>query len=483
MHDGVFMLEPPLEIPTTLLYGIQPSGYGTWQVESLYSHLLNLAKAHSLTPNKLVGAAMPTDPEANAALSPKKSDARVMRRTLKQGWGWGWGWDKEAGRYMIGTGPSSMQWAKALTAATGIGGLESTTFVALSRLVTGASLVSKVERVCLACVQADHRAGTTPYGRLLWRMNCVTCCPEHRQCLVEVRCGRPVADALGPYARVKHAGVCGHCGAVAFRCMGNAAAAEPREVWRAQQCAQLIADMQGLGDIDPAPMKRAVQAYAEQRGGLVSLATRCGAAKSVFSRWLGKPRARISMHQLLDLAAVEGISLSALVRGAAVPADSVCPDAAPTRRPRVVRRVDHAEVRAAMEQALQSGKTATKLAEEMGVDVGTLAKHADLYAPLRALTKSGDAARVGARHRAAVSRAEFVARTLLSEGRELSLRNAGCVTGTPWYPSQLEATALTLIRVGLGNDLLRYPAIISRFGESLLTQVRAAIMNLQSAVP
>lgn len=196
----------------------------------------------------------------------------------------------------------TQKWVRVLSAATGQAGLEASTLITLSRHVSG-DLVASANRVFLQCVAEDLACGLLPYGRRLWRLKSMTCCPVQRSHLVEPSCGRGEAPVRAHFGRVKLAGVCNQCGSIGYRCFASTSTeACVGEVWRAKQCQRMIGALPLIAAVDP-------RARADKSGAAV------GRTLSVLSRWMNNPHARLSFDQLLDLYGVEGWDLAALLQG------------------------------------------------------------------------------------------------------------------------------------------------------------------------
>jgi hypothetical protein len=214
-------------------------------------------------------------------------------------------------------------------------------------------------------------------------------------------------------------------------------------------------------------------------GGLTGFALRSGAPKSIISRWLNEPSARVSLAQLLDIAANEGLSLSALLQGSLLKLTEPCPVTEPHRVRRFLQPCDHEMIKVALTQAVAAGKTLTDVAKDLHVDLSTLAQHADLYASLRDAARLTAAEARAQRHAKAVQRAESAVLALLSTGKTPSMRNARAVTGEPWNPSELASVALTLLRIGLGENRLAYPFPASKVSEEFIARVDEAAQRIK----
>lgn len=482
--EAVYMLQAPPERRTTLLYGIKPRGLRTPDVESLHSYLLRLAFAHRLPPSKLVNMTLAAAPEVNACLDPSPRQEAITREVLRYGWGWGWGWDKHHGKSLIGVSPGAANWAKALSEATGEAGLQRCTLRGLMMFITDTGLLTDEPRICVDCLADDIRDGGMPYERLSWRMSNVSCCPRHRRPLIPAKCGRPASEALDPYLRVKHPGVCSGCGSIGFRCITDA----PRHIgaglpWRAQQIGAVLARSDDMLMNRHTQMKRFLRERFKDSG-LVALGERAGACRSNFSDWINDKTGRTSLGQLLDLAAAEGVSLLSLMEGRWEPVPTTNQDRVPRREQKSTRQVPHEVLREAMTKALKEGRCASDVAYQFGIDTGTLANaHPDLYQQLRKDTCDRQQLEDEKRHREALEEAESIACRLLACGKVPSLRRASELTKSDWYPSQLRAQALMVIRHTLNKKAPPRNAKIGKAMVDAAAQVAQRLARESGAAP
>lgn len=465
MADDLFLLLRPDFPAPTPMYGRRPMGEGTGDIESLFSHFLSLAHDHRLTPKKVIDLVLP----------------EVLAKLQRfEGTRLGWGWDRHAGKEMIGSGHVAERWSSILSSATGQIGLQLATMVPLAAHVYG-DLTTDQDRICHQCLADDETHGRLPYGRLLWRMKCVTCCPTHRCTLVTLVCGRPADTTKRQFLRVKLSGVCSDCGSIGHRCNpARRLIASADEVWRAEQCRRMIAAFPAIEASDPAQLPQRIKEYCAKPGSLTSLAIRSGATISVLSRWLNEPGARLTFDQILDICGTEGLELAALLQGRIEKTDLCGTPVPPKRTRRVVRPADHAAIRTALKDAVETGNSVTAVAERLRVDIATLAQHADLYAEVRKATRNRKAASDTARQDAAIAKAEAVAMKLLRDGRRLTPRNAKS-EGAYFYPSAVEWTVLALIRIGLGDRSVRHPNSAVWMSEAFLSKIEAAARRVRAA--
>lgn len=456
---------------TTPMYGLRPRGETTGDVESLYSYFLWLSHEHRLTAKKVVANCLP----AIAAGLPRISN-----------WKFGWGWEREAGKDLIAVGQVSSRWADLLAAATGQAGLERSTLNPLGRTASG-GLSTEVERVCLHCLKADADAGMLPYGRLLWRLRAVSCCPIHKCDLVKPVCGRPAVPS-GKTFRVKLSGSCSTCGSIAHRCTTTThTEAGVVELWRAEQCRQTIAAFREIANVDGRAAARAIKQYCAQPGSQTSLALRSGLAPSTLSRWLNAAGARLAFEQLLDLCFSEGLQLAALLAGRVERCDTPAAHALLPRQKRSNVPVDHVAVRQALSDALENNESVTQVAQRLRVDISTLARHGDLYDQVRRATRERKAAEDARRQQKMIQEAEEVAMRLIGSNKRLTRRNASSVRSgvslqlSHAVQAETAAAVLALMRIGLGDRTTRYPAMARRMGPDFLNGIDEAVQRIKKA--
>lgn len=474
MHDlddatGFWRKSAGPVVPATPMYGIPPRGAGTGEVESLFSHLLSLSFEQHLAPRQVVSHVLPGVEERLGVL------AMTARHQV------GWAWDKHAGKEMVGMHQSAARWVRVIEAATGLTELRFSTLLPLGLLTTG-NLITGEERVCIDCLAADGAVGQMPYGRLLWRMRPVTCCPLHRKRLLAPACGRTGQAAAADYGRIKLSGVCGSCGSIGYGCRKEEPGeAGPDEVWRAEQCLRVLAALPSIEQAGPAPVRAAVRALCAERGAVSGLAFRAGAPKSVLTQWLKHEEWRLNFEQLLDICAVEELDLAELLQGRLVPSAGAA-GLAPSRVRRRRDPVDHEAVRSALAQALTDERSVTDVAKALHVDLATLAKHRDLYVPVREATSRRNAAAEEARHLAAIQKVETMACNLAKRGKRLTHRNALREGSNRFAPSSVESVVLSVMRTALGDRRAKGPATAAKLGPRYLQRISEAAGRLRPEI-
>jgi AraC-like DNA-binding protein len=159
----------------------------------------------------------------------------------------------------------------------------------------------------------------------------------------------------------------------------------------------------------------------------------------------GLPLARwLSLGQMLDIAASERFFVSRLLRGDRT-RDPSAANVSLQRRRRVVRRVDHQAVAFRLEQAIQTGERLSQIAGDLGVSVGTLARHVDLYDAVTDTREYEQHARHTARRATAIQQAERRIIHSMRIRRTPILRTAGTITGDRWHIGQLRSVTLTRV--------------------------------------
>lgn len=420
------------------LYPLQPQGAGTAEVESLYSYILSLACEHSLPTRLLL--------DGLASLPAWKELGHSLGRY----------WDSAHGANLVGVCRVAKRWADLLEAATGVQTLEHCTLWGVSRFVCGIALITPKPRVCIQCLADDTKSGSMPYERLWWRISAAKCCPRHKVYLVEPQCtGEKLSGAL----RIpKRAGVCSNCGSVGHKCQADPSTGTPtaNDLWVADQVRGLVASLPALAKADHRHMKDEIAHYAWIGGSRSRLAERVNMTKSQMSHWLRKASARTSLPQLLDIAVVEQFDLTQVLLGdlrkLPVPGERQ-----PKRKKKISRHVDHQALRWKLKAAVVQGKSVSEVAKESGVDISTVAKHEDLYLEIRERTLDELEAADRDRRQKAVEEAETVLEVLVEQGTNPSMRAASDLTGSKWYPSQLRALSLTMLRINLGDQRLTVP--------------------------
>lgn len=451
---------------TTAFHGLMPQGATTWQVESLHSYILALAHSHFLSANVFVreGLALASAADGLDALPT-------------------WGWDKGAGSTLLGVSDLAATLSRRFAALTGREEVLLTALAGLNRHICGQELIHPRERVCTKCLQEDVDQGRLPYSRLLWRVSAVSSCPLHRVRLTDAACGNQAGRSRASlFGRRRLSGSCGYCGSLGFQCIcAPELPATEHEVWVAQQVGAVIQALPTVQQTNPLVMKDAVRAYCGRTNGSVKLAVRIGVPKSQVSRWLRRSEHRFSLPCLLDMCASEGFELAKLLMGD-LARTAWPPEVRPERQRRQFKYHDHRVIEEALRHAIDTGASISSVAERLGVDVSTLARHEELYAWLRDRNQALNQQLHADAQRAAVAEAEQVVLTLSRQGQTPTLRNASDATGSRWYPAQLRAVALHALRLRMGAASLGPLTKMFNVGPDFLRRVDDAAARLLDLV-
>jgi len=453
MDNDVFFIQTPSGTKdVTLLYGLPLLGWGTAYVESLYSYAHRLALEHRLSLYAL------RDLLNEQILG---GSSLLLSRNFNE---------------ISGGSPLSISWSSALSRATGNEGLDCGTLSFLRGFVAEKGLWRAERVVCPQCCLEDMKAGTPRFGRLLWGVESVKCCPIHRRTLVALTdCIDFSLHATGnlswPF------GICPFCRREGYACLLHAQrAASSDELGTARAVAALIAAQRELALLPLWPQKREFRKFAETVGGLTRVAIGAGVCRSGLSRWLGDPRARLTIRGVASLARALNVSLLSFLRGDLQGAKLCHIGNIPRRHPR--DRVSDDEVESALESALRRGRGAASAAISLGVDSGVLSRRQPgLYALVTA------SFREMARVRAEDSRIYYVQQardcylTLVKKGVCPTPKNAGFK-----YRCGPDSAALQLLRIRLGETHLGTPARAKDFPAGALPAFDAAIAEIQQSI-
>ena len=228
MDDDLFFLRPLEVAKTTSFYGIRPVGLSTGLTESLHSYLLTLAHAHRLPLRTLLPHALP-----ELAGTPNQYKVLFSRR----------------GGHLVGVLDVAADWCQALGKATGVINLYLATMLPLRHLVCSAGLISNDARFCVQCCREDIAEHGQSYGRLLWRLTSVRCCPKHQLRLQEGYCCAGQRRVRDPSA-VALFGVCGDCRSIGYRCLDKLPdPASLEEVGTARDCLEILDAAADLSEV------------------------------------------------------------------------------------------------------------------------------------------------------------------------------------------------------------------------------------------
>lgn len=396
------------------LHALEPMGIGTLDVESLVSYYCRLAVSHSTTTDEL-----------------GRFVAGKVGLELAPEFDW-------HTRQLSGLREAAFSWSSALSALTGVAGLDGLTFLPWREVIAqnGRSLVTSGQ-FCPQCLDEDLQEGRTPYFRLAWESAETKVCHRHGTPL-HAHCPACGKTNIRHAAAVVVPGWCTKCGEfLGLEHADSHIAPDPGAHWKARQIAGLVAGQHLLTRLPVrADLIGAIeQVVADMDGGqAATFARRHGLGKSTVHHWLkgpGTPKLDVS----LSIALLSGLSLSQLLTGDLAgwtpPADNVqlaLPLDTPSRPDRApARQLDWADIEEKLEAMLNLPEPIPVLeaARRLGIEARQLYLRANRVT--RELGARWMADTRGRRDlRLAVLRPhlEAVARDVLAEGKSLNRREA-----------------------------------------------------------
>lgn len=415
MNDEFFFEEPGWRPTTTLLYGIAPRGVGTGQAESANSYRMSLAYEHGIAVAKL---------RRLISTSERPDELRVSKGELEN-----------------------------LVAATGREDLYGCSLSSLHELVAINGDASR--RVCLECCRVDlKRVGSRSYGRLLWEIPEVTCCPIHRKRLLIPVCGHCTSGRTFTFIfnRVSLFGVCGKCGTLAYRCSEQVQeAAAKHEIEIARLMEEVVACLSEIRRVDPQSVKNVARKIIVKNGGLVAVADQANLCKSLLSRWLSTPSSRFRLKSYIALTMALKVKLSDMLLGRVVATSLILSH----RIERGVHRVVDADlIERVLGTALREGDSLHSVSTSIGYDVKILSRnHPDLCQKLLDEHRLRTVLAKQNRLHAITQEVTDVVGRLRDLGRPLTTRNASLLTGQHWRPAEAKSRFLTLFRRACGENI------------------------------
>jgi TniQ len=179
--------------PRSRLYHLRPAGFGTGSVESLTSYFSRLAEAHCVSAGTLTHhELLPRHAgKRNMFACAVTAKIRCFTSTINN------------------VGNSAARFASVVGKLTGQTDLSRLTMLPWKPVLPSQLLTRGVAAWCPRCLNSWRDGGRTVYMPLLWALEVVKYCPDHRSPLQSVcsNCGRP-QPLLGQCCPVGH---CSHC--------------------------------------------------------------------------------------------------------------------------------------------------------------------------------------------------------------------------------------------------------------------------------
>ncbi|MFM0735063.1 TniQ family protein [Paraburkholderia sediminicola] len=273
----------------TVLYSLAPKGLGTHECESLLSYVARLAEAHRVS---------------LAALC-----EYVRQQTPSAGWR----------RWLNPVVGLSLRVPEAfistLIALTGQSSIKLCSFDSLSNVVHLHKAQNfRSQRHCPMCVKRTRY----PEGwhRLIWSIEIVQACPEHKVLLVDSTCGASHDEWVYQSDRAYTPGVCKNCRKPGFACIGKAPQkAAAQQLWVAKEVGKLVQAITRGERFDASRLPSGISIIVKQRWKNTAEAAReLGVAFSTLHLALSG-EARISLRLLVSLCSAGGVSVVSVLRG------------------------------------------------------------------------------------------------------------------------------------------------------------------------
>lgn len=158
------------------LYALAPIGVGTAVVESLTGYVARLAAAHAVEAGALVNRELlpkvPYTKGASVGRAPSKLPTYSFYLDAHT---------------LNGTGDRSRLWVSLLEQLTCVDRLDLLTLLPWAKTISCVHLLRTQRAWCPFCYGAERETGPSAYERLLWTLQVVTVCPDHR-CPLESIC-------------------------------------------------------------------------------------------------------------------------------------------------------------------------------------------------------------------------------------------------------------------------------------------------------
>jgi hypothetical protein len=294
--------------PRTLLYSLPALGVGTAQVESLRSYIERLSLAHHRTARQVVSLVL--------AQQPTRATTEEAKY-ITQSW-------------LVHSGsPGNLELLARLQAATG----QQLGSMTLARFANAISLYKAFDqrspgqaRYCPLCFTEDLKTLELPYGRLLWELKGVDCCPIHKIKLqLSSGCWTNACSArLALQNRPRAVGVCPDCGSIGRKCdTASHTAADATDITIANRLSGLLALNEHECElINGDSVRKGIQSAIDRRfDGKVTAASRAaGIGTGTICSWF-KHREKVGLTTLAQLSIAAGIDLSPMLKGEVIPAE------------------------------------------------------------------------------------------------------------------------------------------------------------------
>lgn len=418
-------LTPPILPPRSQLFQLAPRGLQTPFVESLSSYMCRLAHEHHVYPGTLIHRIIaPLIAKPYLVTGRSSSISGFLRFAAP----------------INGNGIMAQDWVRAITALTLRHDLRHLTLLAWSEALSERGLLKKTRQWCPACYAAWKAEREPLYEPLLWMIEGVNACPEHR-CTLETLC--PRCQQGSPWlAWQGRPGYCALCGAWLGRetpTLGGAVGQEQVQI--AEWVGALVAYASTTTSAVPRAIFTSALANLANRsmqGNLAAFARLVGLPKTTLWELASgdfPPQLPMLLHlcrhlqiSLLDLLIWEGVHLSSAPIPRSSPGKRPIPR---TRRAFEVDQIRH-QLEALLADTTSEPRSLRAVARHLGYPPKTLDTH--LHELCQAITRRYQAyrsakgvERVATLHQKICT----AARELHAQDITLTYRHVGAALGTP----------------------------------------------------
>lgn len=230
-------LTPVVVPPRSRLHHLEPIGIGMGTVESLTGFASRLAVAHDVTLAALFGREIAPllnkeHLRRSEARSNKNAVLAISFRPLE--------------RAVNGTGATARSFAEALERLTMRVGLSYLTMLTWKDVISHRHLIRRTKAWCPACYEQWRLENTVIYEPLLWSLEVISSCPDHRRHL-RTHCGS-CQQSLHPLGSRSRPGYCSVCnawlGETRFTSLSQEETLDKSEIqwqaWAAKQVGELL---------------------------------------------------------------------------------------------------------------------------------------------------------------------------------------------------------------------------------------------------
>ena len=296
-------LELPPISPRSILYGLEPIGIGTPQVECLTSYISRLAEAHCVFPGILMHKLIAPFVRESSVYQ-KSCNSMEMKLVYQT-------------NSFNGTGLRATVAVHAFEALTQQSSLRFLTFLTWKEVFTYQTLLHPTKTWCPACLEEWRAGSQVIYDPLLWTIQVVTFCPRH-QCMLSTCCPQRACERKIPWlAWSSLPGYCPFCRQWLGRPAPTSIELDESIVhWQEWITEQLGSILALAPEVKSPPSRSRIHDvllhFCQQmsQGHLRAYARELGVPWQTFSFWFGRRRIP-QLETLLTLCSIWGVSLKA----------------------------------------------------------------------------------------------------------------------------------------------------------------------------